>query len=169
MRSADDETVGPTHSQEGPFRRRRWERRRASDKVAMIALLAGGMAILIAAAVSVMVITNSVNIEDVRGVQQQTESEAQMRRDQSCVLFERSHLADVNQLSDTYRYLLSLSPQELRNPLNQFILASLPEVEQQAHVDTAPRYCDAPGVGLPEPDPVVPDRPKELEGKDRLP
>ena len=127
------------------------------------------LAIGIAAATSVIAATNTVNIEDFRKIQEQTNQEAIDRRDQSCSLFERQHLTEVNQLRDTYRYLESIPPENRSDPINKFIRSSLPEVERTAQVDRAPPYCDEPGVGLPEPDPVLPKRPKALEGAGRLP
>jgi len=89
------------------------------------------------------------------------------RSNQSCELFETDHLQDVQQLRQTYRYLISLTPEERQEPLNRFVLINLPDAEQQALVDRAPEYCDGEqpngdDIGLPEPDPKVPDRPAEL-------
>jgi hypothetical protein len=84
------------------------------------------------------------------------------RRDQNCHLFEGDHLRDVEDLRSTYKYLNQLTAVERRTAINQAILRSLPMAEGEARVDRAPDYCDAPGVGLPEPDPVVPDRPLGL-------
>lgn len=94
--------------------------------------------------------------------------ERNIRSDQACELFETDHLQDVQQLGQTYKYLASLTPEERNQSLNKFILINLPNTEQQALVDRAPEYCDGtvPGtgadIGLPEPDPKIPDRPAEL-------
>jgi hypothetical protein len=89
--------------------------------------------------------------------------EARGRVDQTCTLFESSHLADVQQLRQTYRYLLAVPPSERGATINRFVLAGLPAVEKKAHIDTAPPFCDKPGRGLPEPDPRIPPRPSALK------
>lgn len=88
--------------------------------------------------------------------------EADKRRDQTCRLFEGDHLQDVKQLRDTYRYLGALRPSERAQTINVFVLRNLPQLERAARIDSAPAYCDEPGVGLPEPDPVVPKRPRSI-------
>jgi hypothetical protein len=88
--------------------------------------------------------------------------EGNKRRDQTCRLFEGSHLQDVRQLRQTYRYLAELRPAERGETINRFVLQNLPQLERQARTDAAPKFCDAPGVGLPGPDPVVPKRPRSL-------
>jgi hypothetical protein len=80
------------------------------------------------------------------------------RRDQMCQLFEADHLADVNRLERTYRFLSSPAARD-DEALLQVALVELPELEREARVDSAPDFCDEDGLGLPEPDPVVPDRP----------
>lgn len=89
-------------------------------------------------------------------------SESDERADQTCQIFEGQHLADVRQLRDTYRYLLQLSPVEKRDGINRYVIGRLPETEKRARTDTAPEFCDDDGVGLPEPDPEVPERPRAL-------
>lgn len=80
------------------------------------------------------------------------------RRDQNCVLFERSHLQDVKNLRSTYRYLKDLTPPESKSLLNQFIVQNLAKTEKEARIDSAPEYCDAKHTGLPEPDPTLPPK-----------
>jgi hypothetical protein len=84
------------------------------------------------------------------------------RADQTCTLFERAHERDVNALAATYKYLVGLSDSERTSAINRTVLARLPETEQQARVTKAPSYCDDRGVGLPEPNPVIPVRPSSL-------
>lgn len=92
--------------------------------------------------------------------------EARERQDQLCTIAERKQLADVRQLHSTYDYLAKKVAQDI-DPnagvisLND-ILASLPQVEEDAFFDDAPEFCDEPGVGLPEPDPEIPTRPFSL-------
>lgn len=92
------------------------------------------------------------------------EQETLERRDQSCSIFERKQREDVNQLRQTYQYILSLSPSQLKEPLNTAILTFLPETEKAAKIDDAPAFCDevtedGKDIGEPEPDPLVPERP----------
>lgn len=92
----------------------------------------------------------------------QGQSEAATRIQQTCTIFETQQLDDVERLRGTYRYLSGLSEGERRESLNRAVLAQLPTVEREAGADDAPDYCDAHGVGLREPDPVVPCRPRSL-------
>lgn len=82
--------------------------------------------------------------------------EATARADQVCRIFEQAHKDDVDQLIQTYAYLDKLTPQEVHDPLNTFVILNLPTQEKRARTDSAPEFCDEPGVGLPEPDPVLP-------------
>lgn len=93
--------------------------------------------------------------------------ERNVRADQTCELFETDHLQKVQSLRQRYQYLTQLTPEELTQPLNRFIIIALPQVEQEAVIDRAPEYCDGTkpngdDIGLPEPDPKIPDRPKKL-------
>lgn len=99
---------------------------------------------------------------DARDLAETQKRDSRERIDQSCTLFERDHLTDVQRLRNTYRYLAQLRPSEVDQPLNRFVIRALPETEREARQDTAPRYCDEPGLGLPEPDPVIPQRPQNL-------
>lgn len=146
-----------------------FERRRASDKIATAALIISGVAIFIVAGLSVIALSNTVRIADFRKLQmlqaiesQQRLNDTRTRVDESCKISERGHLEDVRQLRQTYRYLLQLTPAERQQPLNRFIIGQLPRTEREARTDNAPSYCDRAGVGLPEPDPVIPKRPKRL-------
>jgi hypothetical protein len=114
------------------------------------AIAAGGV-VLAAVAIFVAVVLN-VKLED----------EGANRRDQSCELFESAHLADVEGLRRTYGYLVELTPEQAAEPINRLLIRLLPEAEREARKDRAPEYCDEPRIGLPEPDPVVPERPAAL-------
>jgi len=92
------------------------------------------------------------------------EMESRDRRDQICFQDERAHLREVNQLKRTYAYLVGLTPKQREQPLAKAIIRFLPQTEEDANTDEAPPFCDKPGVGLPEPDPVVPKRPAVLGG-----
>ena len=108
-------------------------------------------------------------IDRVSDVQVAQIREGVERRDQICLSAEREHLNAVTRLDRTYRYLVGLTPREARTRLNEAILRQLPEIESEARTDVAPLFCDEPGeraekagappVGLPEPDPEVPQRP----------
>jgi hypothetical protein len=95
------------------------------------------------------------------------EREGRRRRDQACTQDERRHLDDVKRLRRTYEFLGGLPRSEWGTTLTKAIVRGLAEVERDARVDVAPRFCDEPGVeaerrgeppvGLPEPDPVIPE------------
>lgn len=90
---------------------------------------------------------------------QQYTKESKDRRSQSCRGDEQEHLDNVNQLKQTYKIL---SDPKLRAEFDpgiiQFAIVNLPVLERKARVDQAPEFCDEPGFGLPEPDPVVPKK-----------
>lgn len=90
------------------------------------------------------------------------QSETKKRIDQTCSIQETKQKNDVQALEQTYRYLSQLSGKELAQPLNKAVLANLPGVIREAETDDAPKFCDDPGVGLPEPDPVLPKRPPNI-------
>jgi hypothetical protein len=110
-------------------------------------------------------------------VQAQTAREGVDRRNQICLSDEREHLNAVERLERTYRYLAGLTLKQFGSPINQAIFQQLEDVEDEAMTDQAPEFCDDPGVkaeklwresggergappvGLPEPDPRVPQRP----------
>lgn len=97
--------------------------------------------------------------------------EGQVRQEQFCAGDEREHLQLVNQYRDTLGYLEDLrvkAPERLTDPLNQFVIARLPDTEERARTDTAPPLCDGKRwtglpylshkveIGRPEPDPPLP-------------
>lgn len=86
------------------------------------------------------------------------QGESGQRKDQTCVLFERQHNADVAQLTQTYTFLQK-PPKGLEN-LVPVALAQLPIVETNAHASIPPAYCNEKGVGLPGPLPAIPKRPR---------
>lgn len=85
--------------------------------------------------------------------------EGNERRDQTCRLFEKQAADAVRQLVQTYKFLKRPAP-GLRG-LVPLVLTGLARTEAEAHVP-APAYCDAPRVGLPEPNPRIPPRPASL-------
>ena len=88
--------------------------------------------------------------------------ESRERRAQNCIVFERACEIEVKRLSNTYRYLLDIGMDERNSALNVAIAAQLPDLEQRVRTIAPPHYCDDPGVGLPEPSPSIPKRPKGL-------
>lgn len=86
------------------------------------------------------------------------EKESKQRRDQSCDITEKAQLKAVTDLRNTYKYIESLRPKEVRSTLNQFIIASMSKTYSDAATTVAPKYCDQPGIGLPEPNPVLPPK-----------
>lgn len=97
--------------------------------------------------------------------QRDFEQESNERRSQSCELFERAHRKDVRNLVLTYEYLTGLTEKQKQDPFNKLIIRQLPEAEAQAFVGKAPPYCSVKGVGLPGPDPKIPQRPDSLNAK----
>jgi hypothetical protein len=89
-----------------------------------------------------------------------TSREADERKNETCVLFERQERAAIDQLRRTYDYLRHPSPQ--LGDLNRLVVAQLPQVEADARASRAPSYCDPSGVGLPGRRPGIPARPKHL-------
>jgi hypothetical protein len=91
----------------------------------------------------------------------QIHEEGKVRRDQTCVIFERKHKTDVEKLTRTYDYLQRQPDSAFRDPtsLPNEVIRSLSTTEAEARMDDAPPFCDDEGIGLPEPDPVVPPRP----------
>jgi hypothetical protein len=108
------------------------------------------------ALISLVIATFSVGIAFYAVYSLQAESEE--RRDQMCRLFEGDHMADVIRLERTYEFLDRTGKTDLSNSLRAEILRSLPELEREARNDSAPEFCDEEGIGLPEPDPVLPPR-----------
>jgi hypothetical protein len=118
--------------------------------------------------------------QETKSLVEKSEKERQERAHQTCTLFERNHADDVKRLTATYKYLLGLNNQQRLEPLNQAVLAGLSETEAKVRTDIAPVYCDKPGekaeklwkktkgkegkppVGLPEPNPKIPERPKGI-------
>lgn len=97
------------------------------------------------------------------------QKEGAERRSQNCTTFEGAHRQEVDRLNQTYAYILKLTPAERRTTLNRTVIAGVPRLETEASSDSdnegvlVPSYCDEPGVGLPEPDPIVPKRPAKLK------
>jgi len=96
------------------------------------------------------------------------EQERNIRADQACNLFETDHLKDVQELKQTYKFLLDPDAVTENKALVKFIVLNLPRTEEEARLDSAPPYCDGTfpngdDIGLPEPDPKIPERPKALD------
>lgn len=85
-------------------------------------------------------------------------NEAQDRRDQECSIFEQRHLDTVGQLAATYQYLETLPSADYGTNLTKAVIRGLASQEQRARGLSVPIYCDAPGVGLDEPNPTLPAR-----------
>lgn len=93
-----------------------------------------------------------------------TEAERKVRTNQNCEFAERTHLRDVEALRGTYQYLEAVEqqPSEKQSILYKLVIKTVPRTIAEGETDIAPQYCDNPGLGLPEPDPVIPARPKFL-------
>lgn len=81
-------------------------------------------------------------------------------RDQICEGDEREHLNAVQRVDRTYDYLKRLPVADRDDSITRAILRQLPDLEREASQDTAPKFCDEPNVGLPEPDVKAGPRPK---------
>src|SRR3954447_1550669 len=88
------------------------------------------------------------------------EADTKARVDESCRLAEGKQRDSVLLLRQTYTFLVH--PPKALEGLVPYAKANLPKVEADARTNDAPDYCNAPGVGLPEPDPEVPVRPLAL-------
>lgn len=99
-----------------------------------------------------------INSQENKNLLAEFKADTKERRDQSCELFEGDHLDEVKALRQTYNYLAKLTPETSTDPLNQLIISQLPKTEEEARTDEAPEYCDAPHVGLAEPDPNLPPK-----------
>lgn len=119
-------------------------------------LLLPGVAVVLAAAA---IFLSAFLFARVQAVFDKLAMESKGRRDQACLRDETAHKRDVRQLRQTYKFLAA-PPPSLRD-LVPLIVAQLPRTEQEAE-DKAPAFCDEPGIGLPEPDPVIPRRPRAL-------
>lgn len=97
---------------------------------------------------------------DARAAIRRVKREGLKRRDQLCLADENAHLRDVKKLRATYRFLLGPPPPA---PSSLVLAVRLGLSSQEADArDHAPDFCDEPGIGLPEPDPIIPRRPKAL-------
>lgn len=85
--------------------------------------------------------------------------DARIRVNESCATAEQRYKAAVEQLANTYRYVVALSPEERRSTLNQFVIKAVPKQEADLRGLTPAKFCDDPNIGLPEPNPTVPARP----------
>ncbi len=88
--------------------------------------------------------------------------ESKKRRDQTCALLEATHKRNVDNLNSTYDYISELKEREVHDTLTIFVLRNLPQAETSTRIDDAPQFCDEPGIGLPEPDPVINERPERV-------
>lgn len=99
-------------------------------------------------------------------------AESRARRDENCRIQEYEQAREVEDLRRTYEFLPKLIARDPDSVLVAASIQALPSLEEKARVDNAPGYCDEPGaaaekrgappVGLPEPDPVIPKRPRSL-------
>lgn len=89
--------------------------------------------------------------------------EAAVREDGQCRIFEKAELDAVQQLRQTYDFMVERKPTA---ELYDLALSGLLQAERTAVSEDAPGYCDDEGVGLdetPEFEPAVPKRPALLD------
>lgn len=93
------------------------------------------------------------------------DQESAKRRDQQCRIDETKEAADIETLRQTYLFLERQSPQQMaeKGGIAQAVLLNLPKTERDARQPDAAAYCNAPGIGLPEPGPTIPRRPRDLQ------
>lgn len=103
------------------------------------------------------------------------------RTDGFCTIVEGDHQDDVTALSTNYSYLERITPEDYDDPTFKFVKGQLPVTELDAYTDRAPSYCDEKSpsflwgliggdeVGLDEPDPRLPERPKGITERLDLP
>ena len=151
--------------------------KRSRTRILIAVIVAAGLAVgallgvLASAIITNRDIADTANSAAMQSQQavRQIKQESRGRRDQSCSLSEREHLEDIRTLRRAYRrtpkaleFYLQVAPRGFRPFLRNAVYADLARLEKEARVDRAPEFCDAPGIGLPEPDPVVPKRPPNL-------
>lgn len=151
----------------------RKHRQRATDawlpRLLIVSTAVNLIAIVVLAVGSFGVVRNALNIDDTQTALEKAEDalrevrrESRQRVEQDCLKEERDHLKDVKNLRRTYRFLVNYPEDQRTDPLYIALIQTLPQTESAARTDNAPLYCDEPNVGLPEPDPAVPKRPKSL-------
>lgn len=84
------------------------------------------------------------------------EKESKARRDQSCDITEKAQANAVDGIILTYHYLDTLTPHQAKFPINKLVITQLPKSYNDAKTSVAPEYCNADGIGRPEPDPKLP-------------
>lgn len=111
---------------------------------------------------------------EVDGTVKDIQAEGVDRRDQTCIVFERDAISaktayvDAKEALDrTNNYLKTLTPEERKTRINAAVIAGVPRLEEtvdrrwrDAKATAAPPYCDEPNVGLEEPNPALPARPR---------
>lgn len=96
------------------------------------------------------------------------ERESVYRRDQACRGLELGHRQEVKDLRRTYDFYAKPPPSFADLLDNPLVLDGLRDDIKDAAKDQdqfgvfVPKYCDAPGIGLKEPDPIVPKVPERV-------
>lgn len=90
-------------------------------------------------------------------------NEGKARRDQTCIVFERLHQADIKRLATTYQYVDNLSAAQRRQALSRAVIRQIPQLEAQIRNSAPPNYC-AGDVGIPDSDLIqAPKRPASID------
>lgn len=131
---------------------------RSAFRLALVALLLASITLL----VSVVLYVRSVDATD------KITAETNERRDQACRGAEGLYKTELESLRQTYD-LFANPPKGLEELVRDpRLVQQLHEQERDARKDNdrfgqfVTPSCDDPGIGLPEPDPEVPKRPKGL-------
>lgn len=125
------------------------ERRARTRDWVIIALFAVILAIAAVAAMAALVALRAAS-QNAKTIKRIEEVRADSR-DQSCTLFERTERSNVLRVRERYAYLDGLDLADRGASITKAIIQGLPDLEREATEQRAPPYCNAPGVGLPEP------------------
>jgi hypothetical protein len=132
------------------------------DRSLVVAAIVVVAFVLLVGSLAYAVVSNRSAARQATAYTRQIEHERARSMHQTCILFERYYNEAVTRVTNTYKYIGQLGPEERRTPLNRFVIANLSRTERDARLSVAPRYCNGPDVGLPEPPPKIPRRPRDL-------
>lgn len=134
--------------------------------LAVIGTLAAFAAIILLALGTAGFVRTTQLAETNRDILQTQIHDRAIARDATCLIFERAYQRSVRQLKNTYAYLVQSRTTEHSTEqtqlLYQFVVAGLPQTEQEARDNLPPFYCRPPDIGSAKPFPKLPSRPALL-------
>lgn len=86
--------------------------------------------------------------------------ESHDRQDQLCTVLERDSEAQIIALKRTYDYVEKLTPKERGDGINVAVISNLERQRKETIAAAPPPFCDTGELGLPEPGPRLPPKPK---------